>query len=168
MGSSRQSAHKKLIICDCMLGKLAKILRVLGYNVYYNPKAADDYLISLSRRHDAILLTRDKELSKLYERSIYVRDHEVNKQVIFVLRALKDIGVEPLTGVLEICPECGTPIVECDREYIKGNYHESTYCAYDVFYYCPNCGKVYWEGYQYKSLRKTIEEIEDNINGLNA
>ncbi|MCD6502909.1 MAG: hypothetical protein J7K58_01560 [Euryarchaeota archaeon] len=149
------------IVCDCMLGRLAKMLRILGYVVYYDSKASDKELLELSKKYKAILITRDLELSKLYEKSLYLKDHDINAQLDTVLRYLKENEILPMTQILETCPECGTPILECDREYVKGNYYESTYCAYESFYYCPSCKKLYWKGYQYKSLLKTIRNMKE-------
>ncbi len=49
-------------IADCMLGRLAKWLRILGFDVLYFPKAEDRDLLEISRREGRVLLTRDTGL----------------------------------------------------------------------------------------------------------
>ena len=149
------------IVCDCMLGKLARMLRILGYVVYYDSTADDTKLLQISKKYNAILLTRDLELSKLYSKAVYVSSHDIREQLKYALKVLDSLNLRPAMKPMETCPECGTPIIPCDREYIKGNYYESTYCTYNTFYFCPNCKKVYWEGYQYRNLIRTLKDLED-------
>ena len=47
---------------DCMLGKLAKWLRILGFDAVFFAKIEDDALLQLADREERILLTRDNGL----------------------------------------------------------------------------------------------------------
>ena len=49
-------------VADCMLGRLAKWLRILGFDVLYFPKAEDPALVEIARREGRVLLTRDTGL----------------------------------------------------------------------------------------------------------
>src|SRR5947199_7957588 len=46
-------------VADVMLGRLAKWLRIAGFDVLYSNRFADDELVSLSLRERRILLSRD-------------------------------------------------------------------------------------------------------------
>ncbi|MCK7525684.1 MAG: Mut7-C RNAse domain-containing protein [Ignavibacteriales bacterium] len=49
-------------VADCMLGRLAKWLRILGFDVLYFSKAEDPDLVAIARREGRVLLTRDTGL----------------------------------------------------------------------------------------------------------
>ncbi len=49
-------------VADCMLGRLAKWLKILGFDVLYFSKAEDRDLVEIARREGRVLLTRDTGL----------------------------------------------------------------------------------------------------------
>ena len=152
-----------VIVCDCMLGKLARMLRILGFNVVYYNTISDEGLLDISKQLNALLLTRDRELAAKYNPSLYVPHQDVNKQILFVIDELKKFEILPYEGYLEICPICGFPIILAEREAIKSEVHEGTYSSYEEFYYCPNCGKIYWKGPQYQELIKRIGKLNSKL-----
>src|SRR5438552_16487356 len=52
-----------LLLCDHMLGSLARWLRFMGYDTAYPEPGPDRMLVERVRSEDRILLTRDKELA---------------------------------------------------------------------------------------------------------
>ncbi|MDP3012568.1 MAG: DUF5615 family PIN-like protein, partial [Candidatus Hydromicrobium sp.] len=46
-------------IADIMVGKLARYMRMAGYDVMYINNASDDQIIKIARETDRIILTRD-------------------------------------------------------------------------------------------------------------
>lgn len=51
-------------IADCHLGKLAKYLRIMGFDTLFFPTIEDDELIVIANEENRIILTRDRELSQ--------------------------------------------------------------------------------------------------------
>src|SRR5262249_10770147 len=49
-------------VADAMLGRVARWLRVLGFDVVYDPTLHDAALVQLAEADDRILLTRDRQL----------------------------------------------------------------------------------------------------------
>ena len=79
-------------VADCMLGRLAKWLRILGFDVLYFPKAEDRELAAIARREGRILLTRDSGLiEKTAKRPnrLFVRSDNWEDQVAQVLDELE-------------------------------------------------------------------------------
>jgi uncharacterized protein with PIN domain len=50
-------------IADVMLGKLAKRMRLLGFDVLYDPAYEDNEVLRLALDHDRVILTRDAGLA---------------------------------------------------------------------------------------------------------
>ncbi|MGC8936370.1 MAG: DUF5615 family PIN-like protein, partial [Candidatus Methanomethylicaceae archaeon] len=51
-------------VADAMLGRLARWLRLLGYDTAYDQTLDDEKLIEIAKRENRILLTRDGKLFK--------------------------------------------------------------------------------------------------------
>ena len=88
-----------------MLGRLARWLRVLGFDAAYRKELPGDRLLTLAAREDRVLLTRDGRLRDPRGRARVVRIH--SEQFREQLRELD--RVLPLGGVEtrpQRCVEC--------------------------------------------------------------
>ena len=75
-------------VADCMLGRLAKWLRILGFDVLYFSKAEDPDLVAIARREGRVLLTRDTGLIERTARRpdrLFIRSVAWEDQVVQVL-----------------------------------------------------------------------------------
>src|SRR5215207_8725140 len=54
--------HSPHFLADAMLGRLARWLRVMGFDTAYDPALTDPALVALARRDGRVLLTRDRRL----------------------------------------------------------------------------------------------------------
>jgi uncharacterized protein with PIN domain len=135
-------------IVDAMLGRLAKWLRLLGYDTIYNKMLNDDELINIAKNENRILLTRDESLFKKAIKS------NVSAKLIsstdFMI-ALKELNLpldESIIG--SRCTICNTILVEEKTNIWK----------------CPNCGKLYWQGKHWKDINRRIKLLkgDNNVN----
>ena len=56
--------EKPTFVVDAMLGKLAKKLRMLGYDSYYSSSIDDFDLMHKAKAEDRIIVTKDTNLAK--------------------------------------------------------------------------------------------------------
>ena len=71
-------------VADCMLGRLAKWLKILGFDVLFFSKAEDKDLVELARRESRVLLTRDSGLIEKNARRknrLFIRSDDWEDQV---------------------------------------------------------------------------------------
>ena len=151
-------------VVDGMLGGLARWLRMLGYETEYDSKADDNTLLELSKKQEAILLTRDEEL---YNRA---RAKNINSVLVTGEKEEARLGqlVKTLGISLEInmattrCPECGSDLQEISRESALNTVPAKSLKLYDKFWRCTNtgCGKTYWVGSHWKQIRHTLQEAQ--------
>ncbi len=133
-------------VADAMLGRLARWLRLLGWDVAYDPGLGDRELARLAAREDRVLLTRDRGLlaRRIVRRGLLVRDDGVGRQLAQVLR---DLGLDPDPArAWTRCSLCNTPTEEVPKESVAGRVPAYTYATHERFRRCPGCGKVYWGG----------------------
>ena len=132
--------------CDCMVGTLARYLRLLGADAAFFRTADDDWLMEECTRSGRLLLTRDRPLlAQCAKRGIeaFDPDHDTpREQLKNVFAALGPIpGGQPPR-----CVTCNAPTLPVDRDQARGHVPPYTYLTHERFSACPSCGKLTWEG----------------------
>lgn len=138
-------------IADSMLGRLAKRLRLLGFDVVYDPVLDDRDIIRVSIEQDRIILTRDTRLAArpLASRHLLVSYDRVQDQVSQVLsRFPLPAGQSPLTR----CSRCNALLHPLLREQARDLVPAQVYATQRAFFACPGCGRVYWKGSHLKRM----------------
>jgi uncharacterized protein with PIN domain len=150
-------------VLDVHLQKLARRLRLLGFDVDYQPDRDDAELADIAERENRILLSRDRQLMmrKKVTRGLYVRNTDAEKQVNEVLDRLDLRGrCRPFTR----CIECNGAIESLDVT--DGGSSDladrippgvRSWCR--EYYRCRGCGRIYWKGSHYEKLKKRLEGI---------
>ncbi len=146
-------------VADCMLGRLAKWLKILGFDVLFFPKAEDKDLVEISRREDRVLLTRDSgliEKTKKRENRLFVASDNWEDQVVQVLDeyGLWD-SVRPNTR----CIECNQPLKPLSKDGARNLVTPYVLEHATAFAICPRCNRVYWQGTHYGDMERKIETI---------
>lgn len=153
-------------IADCMLGKLAKWLRMLGYDTAYVRDAADDELVRIAVREDRILLTRDLRLCErrmVRARCVFVDWGSTAEQVRQVLNALDLTASKDL--LFTRCTICNGDIVPIDKGELIDRVPPYVYKTQDEYGYCEHCDKIYWRGTHVQHVLETLLEQEERENG---
>jgi uncharacterized protein with PIN domain len=132
-------------IADVMLGRLAKRLRLLGFDVLYDRTLDDNEIIHLSLEQDRVILTRDTGLAArpLASHNIFVNSDNVREQLEQVL---SDFPPDATTAPLTRCSVCNQPLTETPKPEIRDSVPGYVYNKYDVFLRCTSCSRVYWRG----------------------
>jgi uncharacterized protein with PIN domain len=139
-------------IADVMLGRLAKRLRLLGFDVLYDHTFDDNEIIRLSLEEGRVILTRDTGLAArpLASRNIYVMSDAVQEQVEQVLAAVPDKTMTPLTR----CSACNQQLSAAVKQEVRDSVPNYIYNRYDAFLKCSSCGRVYWRGTHVTRMEK--------------
>ena len=145
-------------VVDCMLGKLAKWLKILGFDAVFFSKIEDDALLEIAKKENRILLTRDTGLIERVEkdRSLFIESENWRTQVEQVLDHFdlwKD--VEPNSR----CIECNVRIKNLPREKAKNLVTPFVFENADTFALCPDCGRVFWRGTHLKDMETKIDDF---------
>lgn len=144
-------------IVDSMLGRLARWLRLLGYDTLYHPEIEDRLLLRIAREDDRILLTRDTNIIKVRGLQKYFLLNENNpfEQIKTVIGAfnLKDFSIMSRCGI------CNSPLTKIPKEKAQGLVPEYVYHTSDNFKQCSGCGKLYWNGTHPEKFRMKLAEV---------
>ena len=147
----------KFLVDENLLG-LSRLLRMMGADAATMKGASDADLLSLAQREQRILLTQDR---RFYNSAPSGRSHLVlakspRDQLIEVLTLFPLSNETSLTR----CLECNDFLQKTPKEILQGRIDENTYRIYDIFYECPSCHRIYWEGSHYHKLQKEVRFLQ--------
>lgn len=143
---------------DANLGKLARRLRLLGFDACYDAGMDDAMLVEKSEREGRVVLTRDVGLLKRRDvtRGYFVRSEAADEQAIEVVRRFDLAGsMRPL----ERCIECNGSLRPVAKEEVAHLLEEDTRGAFDEFRRCENCRRIYWRGSHYERMMAFVERV---------
>ncbi|MCI0587072.1 MAG: Mut7-C RNAse domain-containing protein [Planctomycetes bacterium] len=161
-------------VVDENLGRLARWLRVAGFDALHRNPADDAWLLRTARAEGRLLLTRDRKLLDPRRlapplraeagsaRIRLVEGFDTREQLLEVCRAL---GLDPLERAFRRCPLCNDPLEAIDRERARGTVPERSLALYAEFFRCPACRKVYWEGDHVARSRRLLEGVRRRVGG---
>jgi hypothetical protein len=145
------------LVCDAMLGKLARYLRMLGLDAAYAPsRAALERIGKIDP--DRLLLTRRRSGGPSgFARTVRI-DSEIAREQLREVKALIAPYLSRET-VFSRCIECNVVLADVDKEDVEPSVPEFVYHNYTRFKTCPSCGRVYWEGSHSAGMAALIEEM---------
>ncbi len=145
-------------VADVMLGRLAKWLRIAGFDVLYSNKFTDDELISLSNVEERVLLSRDTRLliRKSVRAFIFLESQDIQKQI---RQVFDTVHICRLRSPLTRCLSCNDPLIEIPRELARERVPPFVYQTHSHFKSCPNCGKIFWAGTHRSAVIQTLQKL---------
>jgi len=150
-------SQEKRFIADVMLGRLAKWLRIIGYDTSYFRTIDDSQLIRTASREGRILLTRDVEL---YHRGgfdgLLIKAEYLEAQLAQVI---KQEALKPLMNAGVRCPLCNECLRVVSREQIKELVPAYVWETHREFTRCPRCGKIFWRGTHWQRIHRRLREM---------
>ena len=149
-------AEEIRFVADSMLGKLAKWLRVMGYDILYQPCYKPD-VIDQFVREGRCLLSRRKKIICHHSDVVLLHSNHVGKQ----LNELKEKGI--LTGDrskwFRRCLLCNVPLKGIKTDEARENIPEYIfYQNMGEIRLCLSCGRYYWPGTHRKRMLRQLEK----------
>lgn len=153
-----------IFIADKTLGKLAKWLRILGYDTVY--WRSDDLrgLLRRAQEEGRALITKD---TKLYQgkgslRALLIREDNPFLQLQEVVHLFELPVTEDM--LFTRCLTCNTPLEDVAPEEVKGEVPDYIYHTHQEFSRCPFCRKVYWAGTHYGHMARVVKRLQEKTS----
>jgi uncharacterized protein with PIN domain len=152
--SEMHSGPAVRFLCDQNLGRLAKWLRILGFDTEYMARW-DDTRVKDALSSGRIVLTK-KQKAATVSGMVIIRRDRLREQIL-ELSALYDIGNagSPFTR----CSLCNTYLTAVSHDDVMGCVPEYVYATQDVFARCTTCRRIYWKGTHFKHAQELIESL---------
>ncbi len=145
-------------VLDVHLGKLARYLRLLGFDCSYQNDMDDAAIVQLSGLAQRVVLTRDKGLLKRRQVvfGCLIRSNQVESQVHEVLdRFQLRQAIRPFCR----CVVCNHLIVPVEKAEILHRLKPKTRRYYNIFQRCPGCNRIYWQGPHYVKICQWLDNL---------
>jgi uncharacterized protein len=156
-----ESLRESRFVADVHLGKLARYLRMLGFDTIYRNDLEDNEIIDMSVKEKRIILTRDIPILKngrvthgYFIRSVYPK--EQLREVVRHFDLKNDIKA------FDRCMECNGKVQKVQKQEVMELLQPGTRKFFNEFYRCTVCEKVYWKGSHFEKMLKIISELQAN------
>ena len=154
-------------LVDVNVGRLAKWLRVLGYDSRFVPDVDDGELVRVAREQSRTIVTRG--------RYIMQRRVVASGEVKAVLIASDDFRVQmqqliealglASQGLFSRCIECNELLASVSAQEAKDRVPTFVFRTQQRFDECPKCGKLYWRGTHWRNMRNELAGFACRSNG---
>lgn len=142
-------------VLDVHLGKLARYLRMLGFDTLYENDCTEDRLLLISNNERRILLTRDRELLQdpSVERALLIKSEDPRLQLAQVLERFDLFNA---TAVFQRCVCCNNLVESVAKQDILFRLPPKVRIGFDEFQRCRFCDKIYWKGSHFERMQEFI------------
>lgn len=143
---------------DANVGRLAGLLRMAGFDTFYERQLPDPELAALAAREQRVLLTRDLALLKRSE-VIFGRLIRAGRPYEQLAEVVRLYGLAARLQPFSRCLRCNTPLRAVAKAEIIDRLEPLTRRYFQQFKICPDCRRIYWAGSHQEKMLKTLENL---------
>ena len=157
-GGAGSAQEEPRFAADAMLGRLARWLRLLGFDCSYEAHVADEALVRRALEERRVVLTRDRALPVEWRIDDVVvltteRPFEQLREVVSRFDLAE--RARPLTR----CSRCNATLVDADPETVGDRVPPRILATHTAFRRCPDCARIYWEGTHVHRIHRIIAAL---------
>jgi uncharacterized protein len=144
-------------VADVHLGKLARALRLLGFDTRYSNAYTPMQLVTLAKEENTVLLSRSTVFSKITAiHSLIIQSEEPEKQMQAVVQHFNlQKQLQPFTR----CLICNGLLEAVTKESVYAQLEPNTATFFDAFWQCTTCNRIYWKGSHYDRMLKLVKKV---------
>lgn len=145
-----------MFFVDRMLGRLARKLRLLGFDTMYLAQANEEQILQLCKQSNRTLITRDRALHMRALKnglgSHLIRSDNWKEQLV-ELSSRFDLSN---TERLKRCSLCNAQLIPISIDEIRHRVPLYVQNTQSEFFVCPVCDRIYWAG---SHVQHAVEEF---------
>ncbi len=152
-------------IVDHNVGKLARWLRMMGYDTLFFNGDDDSRMVHIALREGRVILTRDTQIMKRGVvtsgrlKTILVESEKPEQQMRQVIESLNlDCQFEPFS----LCLECNQLLIERGKEEVEDRVPPYVFRTQSQYMECPACQRTYWRGTHWQAMTKKLKKSMKN------
>jgi uncharacterized protein with PIN domain len=150
-------------IADINVGKLARWLRIMGYDTLIFKGNDDADMLTASLAENRTILTRDSQLMKrrLITRgqikAILIKSDNTEEQLNQVLETL---NLAPAPPPFALCLECNEQLVAKRKEEVRDSVPAYVFQTQNEYMECPACCRIYWKGTHWQAMTDRLNKLK--------
>ena len=152
-------------IADSNAGKLARWLRMIGYDTLLFTEKDDSKLIKIALKESRVILTKDTQIIKRRLitngklKAIFIKHDDPKAQLQQTVKALNlDYHFRPFS----LCLECNQALMPRSKDEVQSLVPSYVFKTQKQYMECPSCHRIYWQGTHWQAM---VKELENLANG---
>ncbi|MCK4403288.1 MAG: Mut7-C RNAse domain-containing protein [Dehalococcoidia bacterium] len=152
-------------IADSNAGKLARWLRMIGYDTLLFTEKDDSKLIKIALKESRVILTKDTQIIKRRLitngklKAIFIKHDDPKAQLQQTVKTLKlDYHFKPFS----LCLECNQALIPRSKDEVQSLVPSYVFKTQKQYMECPSCHRIYWQGTHWQAM---VKELENLANG---
>jgi len=142
-------------LVDTPLGRLARWLRILGFDAEYVPEtqeigSSSDTARIIVARPDKISIFQDQACCPVKTDRVFDQVAEIRERL-----GLTPADIQPFSR----CIRCNRGIEEIPKKDVRARVPDYVWQTHSAFNHCVQCGRIYWRGSHFERSRNIILEI---------
>ena len=148
-------------VVDVNVGRLAKWLRVMGYDTLFPSEAGDNELVRIAIKEGRVLVTRDGEIARRRAvrlgqmRLVRIEDDNLRSQLRQLVRELQ----LDLTGGFSRCVRCNQVLNAVAKKDVAERLPPYVFQSQFQFMECPECSRLYWRGTHWSNMVAELDQV---------
>jgi uncharacterized protein with PIN domain len=150
-------------IADNNVGKLARWLRLIGYDTLLFRQKDDSQMIKTALSEDRVILTKDAQfmnrrlVTNGELKAILIKQDDPKIQVQEVVKTLNlDYHFRPFS----LCPECNRALIPRGKEEVQNLVPPHVFETQTQYTECPDCHRIYWQGTHWQAMVKKLQDLQ--------
>jgi len=144
-------------VADSILGRLAKWLRVLGYDTYYQTSYPPEVMDALIREGRLMLTRHRKRAEKSGKGAVFIHGNHVGEQLISLARELQ--MAPPPSTWFSRCLICNAQLRQALESEARERVPEYVFHQnMNQIRFCPSCGRYFWPGSHRSTMAAQLRE----------
>jgi uncharacterized protein with PIN domain len=149
-------------IADNNVGKLARWLRMMGYDTRFFKDKDDWEMVRIALNEERVILTRDTEIMRRGAivsgriKAVFIKSDISSEQIRQVVETLSlDYEYKPFS----ICLECNEPLESREKGEVEGRVPPYVFRTQDKYMECPSCHRIYWKGTHWQAMTDKMNNL---------
>lgn len=160
-------------IADSNVGKLAKWLRLMGYDTLFFKDVDDNLLIEIALNEGRILLTRDTRLvQRRVVTGVSVAKHGTLKAILLqednpklqLRQVVKELNLELYAAPFTRCMECNCSLTPRHKDEVRKLVPPYVFRTQSQFMQCEGCNRIYWRGTHWQRMHEELQKLIEEQN----
>ena len=149
-------------IVDHNVGRLAKWLRMMGYDALLFTEEDDGKMVKIALAQNRVILTKDTQIMRRRLvtsgrlKAIFIEDDNPKAQL---QQVVEDLGLDYQFRPFSICLECNQNLVERDKEEVRDLVPPYVFETQNLYMECPSCRRIYWRGTHWPAMSEDLDKL---------
>jgi uncharacterized protein with PIN domain len=155
-------------IADNNVGKLARWLRLIGYDTLLFKQKDDATMIKTALNEDRVILTKDGQFMKRrlvtngQLKAMLIKHDNPENQIREVVKALNlNYHFNPFS----LCLECNQTLIARSKEEVQSLVPPHVLETQTRYTECPACHRIYWQGTHWQAMMKKLQDLQREGGG---